>query len=494
MSAEIALIVPRAGQDMAGSGVPAPQLPPWMVPRRRLDDLIARGAEDRLTLVTGPPGAGKTVAVSSWAAGRVAAGRAAAERGTGERRAARQEDTSPVVWLDAARAGDQPETFWEHLIGAFGACGVGSGEPVRVEDGRADRRLLLGLAAELAGRERPVPLVLDDLHLVTRQEVYDDLVWLMDRAGLALRVIVSARSEPPLPLAHFLLAGQITRVQTADLAFTMPEARLLLARHDVTVSQSALSALMDRTQGWAAGLRLAAAAIQEGARPEQFALAGRDDGVVDSYLIREAFDPQPAATRDLLLTASALEHISGALATELTGDSQAAARLAALAEPGGFVQPAGPGQYRLSPLFGHALRGKLGGQSQRDAAELRRQAAQWLSGQRQRGARDQAGRHGHPAGRRHSGDPVVAEQLTARELEVLRLISGLLMTDEIADELCLSANTIRTHVRNILRKLGAARRGEAVRRARELYILLPRGAVRTIRRTRRHRPGIIRSG
>ena len=116
---------------------------------------------------------------------------------------------------------------------------------------------MLGLAAALAAQNPPVTLVLDDLHLLTDPEVLDGLDYLLRNAGSGLRLVVSARMDP-LPLHRYRLAGELTQLRASDLAFTVAEAGLLLARHGITLPADSLECLTRRTEGWVAGLRLAA--------------------------------------------------------------------------------------------------------------------------------------------------------------------------------------------------------------------------------------------
>ena len=127
---------------------------------------------------------------------------------------------------------------------------------------------MLGLAA-LVAQDPPLTLVLDDLHLLTDLAVLDELDYVLRNAGAGLRLVVSARTNP-LPAHRYRLAGQLTEIRASDLALTVTEAGLLLARHGVKVTAGSVECLTRRTEGWAAGLRLAALSAGGHPGPDHF--------------------------------------------------------------------------------------------------------------------------------------------------------------------------------------------------------------------------------
>jgi LuxR family transcriptional regulator, maltose regulon positive regulatory protein len=182
---------------------------------------------------------------------------------------------------------------------------------------------LLWLAAALAAQDPPVTLVLDDMHLMTDPEVLDGLDYVLRNVGPGLRLVVSGRMVP-LPLHRYRLAGDLTEIRAGDLAFTTAEAGLLLARHGITLTADSLERLTRRTEGWAAGLRLAAISMSTHPDPGQFVTELiTDDSAITGYLVQEVLNTQPSAVRDILLSTSILEHLSVQAASELTGNEQA---------------------------------------------------------------------------------------------------------------------------------------------------------------------------
>ena len=243
----------RASRPAVSAGVPilaakitAPGVPDWAVPRPRITMLIAQGSRwHRLTVVTAPAGAGKTMALASGAA---------AEPGA-------------VAWVGLDGYGNQPKAFWAYVVAALRRSGMALRTAPPIMRGRdAGHVFLLWLAAALAAQDPPVTLVLDDLHLMTDPEVLDGLDYVLRNVGPGLRLVVSGRMVP-LPLHRYRLAGDLTEIRAGDLAFTTAEAGLLLARHGITLTADSLEHLTRRTEGWAAGLRPAAISLRRGSPP-----------------------------------------------------------------------------------------------------------------------------------------------------------------------------------------------------------------------------------
>ena len=296
----------------------APSVPGWMVPRPRLQERIDEGTAGPLTVVTGPPGAGKTMAVASWAAAR----------------------PGPVAWITLDHYDSNPKVFWATVVAALRNAGVTlrrvSAAPARTAG--ADHVFLLRLASELAAQDPPVALVLDDLHLVAGAGLMDGLQYLLRNARPGLRLVVCSRTDPLLPLYRYRLAGELTEIRASELAFSVPEASLLMAQHGITLPPRTLELLTNLDEGWAAGLRLAAISIGDHPDPGQFIKElAAENSAVAGYLVEEALNNQPPEIRDLLLKTSILDRVNSGIAGELTGHEQ-----------GECPRRAGPGQ-RLRP-------------------------------------------------------------------------------------------------------------------------------------------------
>jgi LuxR family maltose regulon positive regulatory protein len=277
-----------------------------------------------------------------------------------------------------------------------------------------DHEFLVRLAAALAAAEPPVILVLDDLHLLTDRPALQGLTYLMRNAAPGLRVVVASRIDPLLPLHRFRLTGELTEIRADQLEFSVPEAGLLMAQHDVALPQDALECLTARAEGWAAGLRLAAISMQGHPDPEQFVKEFvAEDSPVVGYLVDEVLNAQPPGIRDLLLRTSILGSFDTGIASELS-DGHGENDVSDLVRANAFVLPAGSGWYRYHALFADVLRLKLRHESPDLVPELHRRAAGWY---RRNGLLTEAVRHAAAA-----GDWPLAARIVVGELAVGQLI------------------------------------------------------------------------
>ncbi len=369
--------VVSVGDPILASKITAPSVPAWTVPRPRITKLITQGTRwCPLTVLTGPPGAGKTMALALWAA---------AEPGT-------------VAWVGLDRFDNRPEVFWSYVMAALRRSGVAIPKTLRAAGrGRSgDEGFLLRFAAALAAQEPPVTLVLDDLHLLTEPRVLQGLDFILRNVGPSLRLAVSSRMDPLLPLHRYRLAGGLTEIRASDLAFSTAEAGLLLAQHGSKLAPGLLESLTQRTEGWAAGLRLAAMSLGAHPDPGQFVKElVTEDSALTGYLVDEVIKVQPPEVREVLLSTSILEHFSTDAAVELAGDEQAAGIITGLMRENAFVQSIGSGQYRYHTLFAEVLRLKLRREYPDRAAALHQRAARWYE---RNGLLTDAVRHAAQAG------------------------------------------------------------------------------------------------
>jgi len=348
-----------ARDPILASKITAPGVPDWAVQRPRITKLIAEGVRwCPLTVVTGPPGAGKTMALAMWAAA-----------GPG-----------PVAWVSLDQYDNRPAVFWSYVVAALRRSGITVPKALpAAARGRADDHVfLLRLAAALAGQDPPVTLVLDDLHLLTDPLVLDGLDYVVLNVGPGLRLAVCSRMDPPLPLHRYRVAGQLAEIRASDLAFSTAEAGLLLARHGCTLTADLLGCLTRRTEGWAVGLRLAALSLGAHPDPGQFVKElVAEDSALTGYLVDEVLNAQPPQARDVLLCTSILDQVSADAAVELAGDERAGEIFSAMARANAFIQPIGSGWYRYHDLFAEVLRLKLRRQDPDRVAAWHRRAALW---------------------------------------------------------------------------------------------------------------------
>ena len=219
---------------------------------------------------------------------------------------------------------------------------------------------------------------------------------MLRNVGSGLRVVVSSRADPPLRLHRYRLAGQLAEIRASDLAFSIAEAGQLMAQYRGAISADSLECLTRRTEGWAAGLRLAAISMDTHPDPDQFVKElVTEDSALTGYLVEEVLSIQSPEAQEILLSTSILEQISPETASELVGNAQAARMLPALARANTFIQPIGSGWYRYHPLFAEVLRLKLRLKYPERMPDLHRRAARlW----QQNGSLTNAVRHAAKAG------------------------------------------------------------------------------------------------
>lgn len=356
-----------------------PARPVAFLRRERLAGHLDQALRTPLTMVNGPAGAGKTLLVADWAA----------TSGT------------PVAWLTTDAAGQGPGMLWAYLLRALRVSGTKLPEEIGcpADAAHVPPTLLARLAAELSFRDRPVVVVLDEFDRVTAPEIAEQLEFVLRHAGDGLRLILVTRTEPLLPLHRYRAAGDLTEIRGAELAFTPEEASELLEAHGLRLPEPAARALVERTRGWAAGLRLCALAAREAPDPQTYLKEFEADRTsVADFLLAEVLRRQPPATQDLLLRVSVLDRFRPELVNALTGRDDAEPILAGLCRANAFVEHLEQGWYRLHPLFGEILRAHLRVRSPGLEPELHRRAARWLRGQGGEGSLTETLSHGAAAG------------------------------------------------------------------------------------------------
>ena len=394
-------VAARAG--VAGSGqdvllatklhVPWPQ--PGFVPRPRLVQALGEGLARGRVLVCAPAGFGKTALLADWARG----------------------DGRPVAWLALDGGDSDPARFWRYAVAALDRARPGLAGRMGPPPPRSIEGLVTALINELAadpGADE-VLLVLDDYHLVDSGPVHESVAYLLENLPPGLRVVVSGRADPPLPLARLRARGQLAELRAAELRFTGEEAVALLAEAaGPGLPGTAVAALMARTEGWAAGLQLAGLSLRGHADPAGFAAAfsGSHRFVLD-YLADEVLEGQPGPVRAFLLETSMLERLSGELCDAVTGRPGSQAMLQDIERAGLFLVPQDEvrGWWRYHHLFADLLRARLQAEQPGQVQPLHRAAAAWFE---EHDLADDAVRHALAA-----GDMAWAARLVERNVEAL---------------------------------------------------------------------------
>ncbi|WP_461187608.1 LuxR C-terminal-related transcriptional regulator [Arthrobacter sp. Z4-13] len=348
--------------------VPAPRRQAVARPRL-VDFLISESFADRkLTLICAPAGFGKTTLLSQWVS-RV--------------RAADPEVR--VAWLSLDEGDDDPTRFLAHLVAAMhdADADIGSGAKALLEGTQAPAAepVLVALINDVAQLGTPFLVVLDDYHAIETRPVHDAIAFLLDHSPRHLHLAMASRSDPPLPLSRLRGRDQMTELRAAELRFSAEEAGAFLNQcMGLNLSAEHISALEARTEGWAAGLQLAALSLRGHADVPGFveAFAGSNRFVLD-YLVEEVLQRQPDHVRSFLMRTAILDRLSGPLCDAVTGQGGSIAALEHLERSNLFVVPLDDRRqwYRYHHLFAEVLRARVRHEEPDLQQSLHRRASDW---------------------------------------------------------------------------------------------------------------------
>jgi LuxR family transcriptional regulator, maltose regulon positive regulatory protein len=375
--------------------IPRPR--PGFLARPQLTQRLADGIARELVLVCTPAGFGKTTLLADWA-----------------RRGQR-----PVAWLSLDEADNDPVRFWRHAAAALDGARPGVASPVagllQGQQSASFQAVAASLVNELASVADAVVLVLDDYHLIQAQSVHESLGFLLEHLPASLRLVVASRADPPLPLARLRARGQLAELRERDLRFTPEEAaELLRMAVGFELPEAAVAALGDRTEGWVAGLQLAALSLRGRGDITEFVegFSGSHRYVLD-YLAEEVLERQPAELVEFLLATSVLERLCGPLCAAVTGRHDSQALLEQIERANLFLVPLDEVRrwWRYHHLFADLLHARLHQERPERVPELHRAAATWSE---QHGLVDNAIRHALAA-----GDAVWAARLIERHFDDL---------------------------------------------------------------------------
>jgi ATP/maltotriose-dependent transcriptional regulator MalT len=342
-----------------------PPLRPNLVHRPHLYERLNEGAQRPLTLISAPAGFGKTTLVTDWLA---------------ERR-------QPAAWLSLDAGDNDLARFLTYLVAALQTVSAGIGaaalEALQSSQPPPFEALLTALLNDLVtSTVDPFVLVLDDYHTLDTPLVDQALTFLLERVPAQLHLVMTTREDPRLPLARLRARDQLTELRAADLRFTPAEAASFLNQAmGLNLAAGDIATLEARTEGWIAGLQLAALSLRglQDAAGFISAFAGDHRYIVD-YLADEVLARQPGDVRRFLLQTSVLDQLTGALCDAVTGQMGSDAWLAAL-ERGNYFLVALDDQrrwYRYHHLFADALQARLLAEEPAQVATLRRRASVWF--------------------------------------------------------------------------------------------------------------------
>ena len=342
--------------------VPRPRT--HLVPRSHLTERLQQGVERALTLVSAPAGFGKTTLLAQWLA----------------------QSDMPVAWLSLEAEDNDPTRFLSYLIAALQTLDAQIGTTalamLHTPQPPPPETVLAVLTNDLMSREGgDVVLVLDDYHTITADPIQRGMTYLVEHLPPQLHLILATRADPPLSLTRLRAGGQLAELRAADLRFGTAEASAFLQTvMGLDLEASAIATLEQRTEGWIAGLQLAALSLQGRADVSAFlaAFTGSHRFVLD-YLSEEVLARQDASVQQFLLHTSILERLSGPLCDAVTGQEESQAMLEALERANLFVDALDDerGWYRYHHLFAEVLRGHLQQAEPTLPPVLHRRASAW---------------------------------------------------------------------------------------------------------------------
>ena len=357
----------------------------WVV-RRRLVEHLDRAGDRPVVLVAAPAGFGKTTLLTQWLA------------------------SSPVprttAWVTLDPADEDPVRLWTYLAVALERAGCPLGHDpaafVSANAGEIETKVLPWLLSSLSAVPEDVVVVLDDFHFVREQACHDQMAFMVEHLPPHCHFVIATRSDPGLRLGRLRASGQLGEVRAADLAFSVDEATTLLTLQEIRLSSPQLTELVDRTEGWPAGLYLASLSLSGRSDPDAFVrqFSGNDRFVGD-YLTEEVLARQTDEVREFITSVSILDRLSAPLCDFIAETTGSAVTLRELERANMFLVPLDRhGQwYRFHHLFAAAARSELAISRPDRVAALHNRAATWF---REHGDIDEAVKHLLEAG--NTGD------------------------------------------------------------------------------------------
>jgi LuxR family maltose regulon positive regulatory protein len=336
---------------------------PRLIGRGDLLAALDRAAAKKVTIISAPAGSGKTSLLRAWAD--------------------RPGQPYRLAVMQVQRDQHDAQQFWLALLSAVRQASARNGrvEPPAATPDFNGRAMVDRVLSEVAGQRGRFILVIDDLHELISPDALAQLTRLLTNLPGDVHAVLATRRDLPLRLHQLRLAGELAEIRAADLRFSERETRELLEASGIALSDAGAVLLHQRTEGWAAGLRLAALSLADHPDPERFvAEFSGSDRTVAEYLIAEMLERQPDDVKDLLLRTSLLDRVNGELADLLTGRPGSERILLELENANAFVVSLDPGRtwFRYHHLFGDLLRLELRRTLPEEVAGLHRQAAGWF--------------------------------------------------------------------------------------------------------------------
>jgi LuxR family maltose regulon positive regulatory protein len=336
---------------------------PRLIGRGDLLAALDRAVAKKVTIISAPAGSGKTSLLRTWAD--------------------RPGRSDRLAVMQVQRDQQDAQQFWLALLNAVRQASAAisrAGPPAATPDFNG-RAMVDRVLSELASHRGRLILIIDDLHELACADALAQLTRLLTNLPDDVHAVLATRHDLPLRLQQLRLAGELAEIRAADLRFSERETRELLDASGIALSEAGAALLHQRTEGWAAGLRLAAISLAGHPDPERFvAQFSGSDRTVAEYLIAEMLDRQSDDVKDLLLRTSVLDRVNGELADLLTGRPGSERILLALEDANAFVVSLDPGRtwFRYHHLFADLLRLELRRALPAEVPTLHRHAADWL--------------------------------------------------------------------------------------------------------------------
>jgi ATP/maltotriose-dependent transcriptional regulator MalT len=429
---------PGERAELLATKVAIPRVRAGSLVRFRLLAALDQALSRELTLVCTPAGFGKTTLLAEWA----------------------HAATHPVSWLSLDPEDGDPNRFWRYVAAALDRAVPRLDERIdSLPDGvhgTSSDDLVVAVVNALETLSHEVVLVLDDYHTIESSAVHESMAFVLEHLPPPLRVVITSRSDPPLPLARLRARNQLAELRAADLRFTADESAAFLRKvWELELPPEAVAVLEARTEGWAVGLQLAAISLREHPDPATFldAFSGSHRYVLD-YLSEEVLERQPEQVRSFLLQTSILERLTGPLCDDITGGADGQEMLEQLEWANLFLLPLDDERrwYRFHHLFGDLLSARLAQAEPARLPELHLRAAAWFE---RHGLFDQAIQHAVAA-----ADFDWAARLVEKHMsETLRRDEGVILSrwlsalpEEVVrtrPNLCLAQGWMQLHIGHV---------------------------------------------
>ena len=313
----------------------------------------------QVTVISAPPGSGKTSLLRAWA-----------DRSTKKRR---------VAFVSVDRDQQDAQQFWSAVLAAVSPAPSIDGQPQPPLD---SDQLIEAVLSGFAEQAEPVVLVIDDLHELRPTEAINQLEQLLANLPSSARIVLSSRRDLPIRLHELRLADEIAEIRADDLSFTERETRELLVASEIGLSDAGVAALHQRTEGWAAGLRLAVISLTSHADPDRFvAEFSGTHRAIGEYLMAEMLERQPNEVQNTLLRTSLVDRLNGELADLQAGRTGSERTLLELEDANAFVVSldAQRSWFRYHHLLADFLRLELRRRFADEVPDLHRRAARWFA-------------------------------------------------------------------------------------------------------------------